>query len=87
MQPKMTYPRWFHGFRGFVIGLALGCAAMTLAYESNVVQVGNTPAKQVFFPLAINGVPWMVMALFEVYFAVQRHRALRREMDARTAAA
>ena len=87
MQPTTTYPRWYHSFRGFVIGLAVGCAAMTLAYESKVIPLGNRVWQQVFFPLAINAAPWVLLALFEVYFAVRRYRVLRREMDGRTAAA
>ncbi len=87
MQSKTAYPRWFHAFRGFVIGLAIGCAAMMLAYESKVIPVGDAVWKQVFFPLVINTAPWIVLALFEIYFAVRRYRALRREMDGRTAAA
>jgi hypothetical protein len=86
MQPKTTYPRWFHSFRGFVIGLALGCATTTLAYELKVIPVGDAIWKSVFFPLAINGAPWIVLALFEIYFGVRRYRALRREMDGRTGA-
>ena len=31
--------------------------------------------------------PWIVLALFEISFGVRRYRALRREMDGRTAAA
>lgn len=84
MQLKTTYPRWFHSFRGFVIGLAVGCAAMTLAYESNVIPIGNAVWTQLFFPLVINAVPWVVLALLEIYFAIRRYRALRCEMDGRT---
>jgi hypothetical protein len=87
MQPKTTYPHWFHTFRGFVLGLALGCAAMTIAYESQWVVVGNALWKQIYLPLILNGLPWMVLALFEIYFGVRRYRALRREMDGRAAAA
>ena len=86
MPPKPTYPRWFHAFRGFVIGLALGCAAMTLAYELNVIPLGDALWTRVVFPFAINVAPWILLAVFEVYFSVQRYRALRREMDGRTTA-
>jgi hypothetical protein len=86
MRPSTTYPRWFHTFRGFVIGLAIGCAAMTLAYEVKVIPVGDATWKQICFPLAVNFVPWLVLALFEIYFGVRRYRALHREMDGRAAA-
>lgn len=87
MSPSATYPRWFHAFRGFVIGLAVGCAVMTIAYELQWIAVGNAFWKQVYFPLVLNGAPWIVLALFEIYFSVRRYRAVRREMDSRAAAA
>ena len=87
MQPNTNYPRWFHTFRGFVVGLAIGCAAMTLAYELRAIPVGDAVWTQIDFPLAINSVPWFVLALFEIYFGVRRYRALRRGMDRRAAAA
>ena len=59
---------------------------MTFAYESSVVRVGDTVAKRLFVPMLVGTVPWMVMAPFEVYFAVRRYRSLRREMEGRTAA-
>jgi hypothetical protein len=60
---------------------------MTLAYESHWITVGNAFWKQIYFPLVLNGAPWIVLALFEIYFGVRRYRALRREMDARSATA
>jgi hypothetical protein len=87
MQPKTIYPRWYHTFRGFVIGIAVGCAATSLAYEFKVVPMGNPIWQQVFFPLVVYGLPWVVLALFEIYFGIQRYRALRKDMDRRTATA
>ena len=87
MQPNTTNPRWFHTLRGFVFGLAVGCAAMTRAYELKAIPVGDAIWKRLFFPLAINLIPWLVLAPFEIYFGIRRYRALRREMDTRTAAA
>ena len=87
MEPKITYPRWFHSLRGCVIGVAAGCAATTLAYESQLIPVGDVLWKQMLLPLAINLVPWLVLAPFEIYFSVRRYRAIRREKDARAAAA
>jgi hypothetical protein len=87
MQPKTNYPRWYHTFRGFVIGIAIGCAATSLAYELQIVSIGNLVWQQVFFPLVVYGLPWFVLALFEIYFGIQRYRALRKDMDRGTAAA
>lgn len=86
MQPNTTNPRWFHTFRGFVFGLGAGCVAMTLAYESNAIPLGDSIWKRLYFPLALNLVPLLLLAPFEIYFGVRRYRALRREIDARTAA-
>jgi hypothetical protein len=59
---------------------------MTLAYESQWVTVGNPFWKQIYFPLVLNGAPWIALALFEIYFGVRRYRALRRQKDDRAAA-
>ncbi len=83
MQANLTYPRWYHTLRGFVIGLAAGCAAMTLAYESAIVPAGNVVWQHAFALLAINVVPLTVLGLFEIGFAIQRYRAVRQEMGNR----
>ena len=86
MQPKTTYPRWYHTFRGFLIGGAIGCAATSLAYELKVVPTGNLIWQQFFSPIVIFGLPWVVLAAFEICFAIHRHRAARKDMDRRDAA-
>jgi hypothetical protein len=85
MLPKIIYPRWYHSFRGFVFGVAVGCAAATFAYESKAISLGNLVWQQVF-PIAVNALPWVVLAFFEVHFRIRRHRALGRAIDGRAAA-
>lgn len=82
MQANVTYPRWFHGFRGLVFGLMLGCAATTVAYELNAVPTARGWA--MLFPYIIAAAPVMILLPFEAYFAIRRYRAIRREMDGRT---
>ena len=79
MQPTITHPRWFHWLRGLVVGLVVGAAVMALAYEWNLMPVGAWT----IFPYAVVASPAVVLAPFELYFAVRHYRAVRREMDGR----
>jgi hypothetical protein len=81
MQANVTYPRWFHGFRGLLVGLTLGCAATVVAYELNAVPTGRVWA--MLFPL-IGAAPAMILLPFEAYFAIRSYRTIRREMDGRS---
>jgi hypothetical protein len=78
MGSKPSYPNWYCTFRGLVMGIGLGCAVTTIAYESKLIIPGGAIWGYLIFPLLINLLPWLVLASFEAHFAIQRYRALRR---------
>ncbi len=81
MTSKPDYPNWYYSFRGLAMGAALGCALTTVAYESKLIVPGGAVWGYLIFPLAINLLPWVLLACFETYFAIQRYRAVRQESE------
>ena len=83
MQPKFVYPSWYHAIRGFLIGFTLGCAAVCLAYESRLVSVDTVHMQQVYVAMIVFTAPWLVIAICEISFGIQRYHLLKKQMSDR----
>jgi hypothetical protein len=56
---------------------------MAMLYQYKIIPADNLVWDQMIFPLLISFLPVIVLPPFEIFFSIQRYRAIRKRTDER----
>jgi magnesium-transporting ATPase (P-type) len=84
MEGSMNYPDWYRSFRAFLLGAASGVVLLIGLQQFQIVPAPLSSFSASMILLFTQMPVALVLAVFEIGFAIARYRRMRREMDSRT---